>query len=209
MKNLIFIILSLLLAGCSTVADTQNRKLKKEWKKAYETKLKEFKKEGWKLSASSKTLEISLLEHYAQLRDSNSRELVGEVSRFNSVNAAKQAAYQNAIILYANTAGSTLRGRIVSDLNIDQSNAEEFDKMYAAYERLVQQEINGELTESFTVIKDNGKTKQMRTFFIVNEDKAMQSRLKAFRRAAEETSLAQKYASRIAAFVREGFKTEE
>ncbi|GHT37514.1 hypothetical protein FACS189435_2650 [Bacteroidia bacterium] len=183
--------------------------MKKEWKKAYETKRKEFKKEGWKLSASSKTLEISLLEHYAHLRDSSSRELVGEVTRFISVNAGKQAAYNNALIAYSSTAGSTLRGRIVSDLNIDQSNAEEFDKMYAAYERLVQQEIRGELAESFTIIKDNGKSKSMRTFFIVNEDKAMQARIRAFKRAAEETALAQRYASKIAAFVREGFETSK
>jgi phage anti-repressor protein len=80
--------------------------------------------------------------------------------------------------------------------------------MYAAYERLVQQEINGELTESFTIIKDNGKSKQMRTFFIVNEDKAVKARLRAYKRALEETTLAQSYAARIAEFVREGFKAE-
>jgi len=206
MKKLVFVVC--LLISCSTVIQSQNRQLERATKKMYKAKIKEYKKEGWKLSGNSKTLEVAMLLHYEELKDPQNRELVGEVSQFVSINAGSQAACNNALITYANLAGSTLKGRVVSDLNIDQSRAGgEFDKMYAAYERLVQQEIKGVLTESYAIVKNNGRTKQMRVFFLVNEEKAMTARLKALKRAAEETQMAQRYATQIAEFVREGFET--
>lgn len=206
MKKLIFMLC--LLISCSTAIQSQNRQLERATKKMYKAKIKEYKKEGWKLSGNSKTLEVALLLHYEELKDLQNSELVGEVSQFVSINAGRQAAYNNALITYANLAGSTLKGRVVSDLNIDQSRAEgEFDKMYAAYERLVQQEIKGVLTESYAIVKDKDRTKQMKIFFLVNEEKAMTVRLKALERAMEESQIAQMYATRIAKFVREGFET--
>jgi hypothetical protein len=207
MKNVIFT-LCLLLAACTSTQNVQNRRLEKAMNNMYKTKMKEYKQEGWKLSGSSKTLEVALLEHYEKMKDPQNSELVGEVSQFISINAGRQAAYNNALITYANLAGSTLKGRVVSDLNIDQSSTDgEFDKMYAAYERLVQQEIKGVLTESYAIVKENRRSKQLRVFFLVNEEKAMSARLKAMQRAAEETRLAQRYARQIADFVREGFET--
>lgn len=207
MKNLILTLC--LLMAFTAPSQAQSRQLKKESDRMYKTKIKEYKKEGWKLSGNSKTLEIALLEHYEKLQDPQNRELVGEVSQGISLNALKQAAYNNALITYANLAGSTLKGRVVSDLNIDQSNSGgEFDKMYAAYERLVQQEIKGVLTESYAIVKEQKDGKQYKVFFIVNEDKAMAARLRALERAAQESEAAQKYATKIADFVRKGFEQQ-
>lgn len=207
MKKLIYLFAAMAIVCSGTEADAQNRKLEKAYDKMYKLKVKEFNREGWKISGSAKTLEVALLEYYEKLKDdAANRELVGECSQGLSINACRQAAYNNALISYANLAGSTLKGRIVSDTNIDQSDmAGEFDKMYAAYERLVQTEIKGVLTESFSVVKENGKRKQYRVYFIVNEDKASQARIRAMQRALEETQAAQKYAREIAEFVREGF----
>ncbi len=196
-----------LLSSCMVCA--QSRMLKRETSKMYKSKIKEYKKTGWQLAGGSKTLEVALLEHYEKMKDSQNVELVGEVSQCKSLNVCKQTAYNNALVTYANLAGSTLKGRVVSDLNVDQSNTEgEFDKMYAAYERLVQQEVKGVLTESYAIYKEQGSMKQYKVFFLINEEKASAARIRALERAAKETEMAQKYARKIADFVREGFETE-
>lgn len=204
-----YVCISLLLLLCSSIVVCgQNRQLEKASNKMYKGKMKEYNREGWKLAGSSKTLEVALLEHYEKLKDPKNEELVGEVSQCKSLNVCKQAAYNNALITYANLAGSTLKGRVVSDLNVDQSSEEgEFDKMYAAYERLVQQEVKGILTESYAIVKEKGGTKQYKVFFLVNEEKASVARLRALERAAQESAAAQKYATKIADFVRKGFDT--
>lgn len=210
MKKLFFLFVVTAIACSGTEVNAQNKKLEKAYDKMYKMKVKEFNQEGWKISGSTKTLEVALLEHYEKLKDAANTELVGECSQGLSINACRQAAYNNALITYANLAGSTLKGRIVSDTNIDQSDMEgEFDKMYAAYERLVQTEIKGVLTESFSVVKENGKRKQYRVYFIVNEDKASQARIRAMQRALEETQAAQKYAREISDFVQEGFENSK
>lgn len=204
-----YVCISLLLLLCSSIVVCgQNRQLEKASNKMYKGKIKEYNREGWKLAGSSKTLEVALLEHYEKLKDPKNEELVGEVSQCKSLNVCKQAAYNNALITYANLAGSTLKGRVVSDLNVDQSSEDgEFDKMYAAYERLVQQEVKGILTESYAIVKEKGGTKQYKVFFLVNEEKASVARLRALERAAQESAAAQKYATKIADFVRKGFDT--
>ena len=210
MKKLLFLIVAMTIACSGTEVNAINKKLDKAYDKMYKTKVKEFNRDGWKISGSAKTLEVALLEHYEKLKDTANTELVGECSQGLSINACRQTAYNNALITYANLAGSTLKGRVVSDINIDQSDMEgEFDKMYAAYERLVQTEIKGVLTESFSVVKETGKRKQYRVYFIVNEEKASQARIRAMQRALEETQAAQKYAREISDFVREGFESSK
>ena len=198
------------LLGVTTACVAQNKALEKARDKEYKAKIKEYKREGWKLSGSSRTLEVALLEHYEKLKNPENTELVGEVSQAKSLNVAKQAAYNNALITYANLAGSTLRGRVTSDLQVDQSAEDgEFDQMYAAYERLVQAEIKGVLTESYAIVREDRRgNKEYKVFFIVNEEKAAAARLRAMERAMEETKAAQRYAREIADFVREGFEGE-
>ena len=196
------------LLGATTACVAQNKALEKARAKEYKAKIKEYKREGWKLSGSSRTLEVALLEHYEKLKNPENTELVGEVSQAKSLNVAKQAAYNNALITYANLAGSTLRGRVTSDLQVDQSAEDgEFDKIYAAYERLLQTEIKGVLTESYAIVREDRRgNKEYKVFFIVNEEKAAAARLRALERSMEETKAAQRYAKEIADFVREGFE---
>ncbi|GHV48907.1 hypothetical protein FACS1894181_06020 [Bacteroidia bacterium] len=207
MKNLMYVLCVLMF--CTVGCQTQNR-LERAKSKMAKVKMKEFKREGWKLLGTSNTLEVALLEHYNQLKDPQNKEMESFVSNYISINVGQQTAFNNALIMYANLAGSTLRGRVASDLSIDQgSRGAGFDKMYAAYERLVEQEVKGVLAESFALVKKNGQSGQMRVFFLVNEEKAMQARLNALRRAARETELAQQYARQITRFVREGFEIPE
>lgn len=205
MKQLLLCLL-LTVMGLNVVV-AQNKVLDKAMKKEYKAKMKEYKKEGWKIIASSHTLEVELLQHYEKLKAENTSELVGAVSNCQSINVCRQAALNNAAAYYASLAGSQLKGRIVSDMAVNQSfqdGIEEFDKLYAAYERLVEKEIKGEIQESYTIIRTNEfGNKEVQTFYIVNEEAAVKARIRAWENAIKESEAAQKYASEVSKFVNE------
>lgn len=207
-----FITFLLMLALVMPMAVAQNKLLEKAQKKEYKAKIKEFKKEGWKLYGSSRTIEVALLTHYDKLRQlgENGYEVMGEASSFKSKNVGKQMSINNACNIYARNAGSHVKGRVVSDLAGDANNTDaEFEHFYAAYETLVEKEIKGEMQESFSVIKDNKNgTFSMQTFFIINEDAAVKARIRAMENALKESEAAQKYAKKVSDFVREGFEAE-
>lgn len=202
----------LLMALCLLTinADAQNKTLEKARKKEYKTKIKEYKKENWKLFGSSRSLDVALLTHYDKLNSlgEDGHEVVGIASKFKSKNVGKQMAINNACLTYAQQAGSQVKGRIVSDMAGDGIDADaEFDNFYAAYERLVEKEIKGEMKESYSIIRDNGDgTSEMQIYFIVSESAASKARIRAMEEAAKESAAAQKYAQKVADFVREGFE---
>lgn len=190
----------------------QNKALEKALKKEYKTKMKEYKKEGWKVFGTSRSLAVVLLTHYNKLSSlgENGYEVVGICARYKSDNIGHQAAINNACNTYARKAGSSVKGRIVSDMasNGDDTSTE-FDHFYAAYETLVEKEIKGELQESYSIYKDLGNgEKTMQTYFIVDEDAATRARIRAYENALQESKAAQKYADKVSEFVREGLKNE-
>lgn len=212
MKKLFVMLLALCL--CAPVATmAQSRQMKKALKKEYKMKKREFKKGGWEIYGTTRSLDVALLTHYDQLNTlgENGMEVMGIAPRFKSKNVGKNEAMNNAAIAYAQSAGRTVRGRIVSDMATDGVDpSSEFDHFYAAYESTVEKEIKGELKESFSVIRDLGNGEyEMQTFFIVNEDAAVKARIRAYENALKESEAAQKYAEKVAEFVREGFTVEE
>ena len=202
----------MLLAFClvTPAINAQNKELQKQQKKEYKKKMKEYKAEGWKLFGSTRSLDVALLTHYDKLNTlgDDAVEVVGIASKFQSKNVGKQMAFNNACITYAQSAGSSVKGRIVSDLFGNGIDADtEIDKFYAAYERLVEKEIKGEMMESFSIIHEiSSGLYEMQTYFIVSESAASKARIRAFENAAKESAAAQKYANKISEFVREGFK---
>lgn len=210
-------ILMFLLVACmaAPMAYSQNKALEKARKKEFKTKMKEYKKEGWKLFASSRSLDVALLTHYDKLNTmgEDAFEVTGVASEFISNNVGKQSALNNACTYYASMAGSHVKGRIVSDLFGDGADPTgEFDRFYAAYERLVEKEIKGELMESYSIIRPKGVTKEgkktyeLQTFYIVSEESASKARMRAYENALKESEAAQRYGKQVADFVREGFK---
>lgn len=193
-----------------------DRMKKKAQKKEYKAKMKQFRKEGWTIYASSHSLEVALLSHYKALQEEGADEIVGVASAFKSKNIGKQAAMNSAINEYARRAQSFVQGRIVSDMfnNADEI-PEEFDKFYAAYESMVVKEMQGELKPSFSVIRTKGKDDkgneiyEMQTYFVVNEAAASKARIRAMEEAMKESELSQKYAEKVSGFVREGFDLED
>lgn len=211
MKKTIMTLLALIMF-MPVAVNAQNKALQKALKKEYKTKMKEYKKESWKIFGTSRSLEVALLTHYDKLTTlgENGYEVVGICARYKSDNVGHQAAINNACNTYARNAGSHVKGRVVSDIasNGDDTSAE-FDHFYAAYETLVEKEIKGELQESYSIYKvlGNGE-KTMQIFFIVNEDAATKARIRAYENALKESEAAQKYAEKVSQFVREGFKEE-
>jgi hypothetical protein len=179
--------------------------------KVYKKKSKEMKKEGWKATGTSLTLEAAIMKHLRTLNsDDKNKELITNVSMCKSLNVCSAQALNNALVRYAENAGSYVRGRVTSDLfnNASAEVPEEFDKFYAAYERLVSAEIKGEVVFSAAFEKANGDGRAYQAWFIVNEEKAGQARIRAMQRAFEETKLAQQYANQVADFVSAGFELE-
>jgi len=207
MKKIILFLMAFCLMA--PAVNAQNKLLEKKRKQEYKTKMKEYKKENWKLFGSSRSLDVALLTHYDKLNNlaDDGREVLGIASKFKSKNVGKQMAINNACITYAQQAGSHVKGRVVSDMAGDGVEADkEFDHFYAAYERLVEKEIRGEMQESYSIIRDNGDgTFEMQVYFIVSEKAATQARIRALENAAKESAAAQKYAQKVSDFVREGF----
>ena len=216
MKKIIVLLIALLIAV--PAVEAQNKALEKARKKEYKEKMKEYKKEGWKIFGTSRSLDVALLTHYEKLNEmgEDAFEVVGVAAKFESKNLGKQMAINSACQTYAQSAGSYVKGRVVSDFTGDgiDTNAE-FEHFYAAYERLVEKEIKGEMVESYSIIRKvgvNHKTGneqfEMQVYYIVNENAASKARIKAFESAAKESAAAQKYAGKVSDFVKEGFKVE-
>lgn len=206
MKKIIMMLLAVCLIA-PAYADA-NKDLQKELNKEYKKKLKQYKKEKWNV-VGSRTMEVVLLKHYDKLNnlEEDAREVVG-MSRTKTKNNGYQAASNNAFVSYASQAGSSLKGRVMTDIFADGANPDaEFDHFFAAYERLVEKEIKGELNESFALVKtlpDN--TYEFQVFYVVSENAAAKARMRALENALKESEVAQKYATKLSEFVNEGFQ---
>ena len=172
----------------------------------YRKKLREIKREGWELFGSSKTMKDALRDHYEALKQPGTFEMVGTANGVQSESIGQQVAWNNASINYVQQAGSFLRGRIDTDTHAGGGDAGEFSNFYAAYETLLQKEIRGELRPSYTLIRSRADgTYQLMAFFVVNEEAAVNARIRAAELAAKESEVAQQLADRIRKYVKEGF----
>lgn len=203
-KLLMFLMAFCLIAPGVTEAKTA---LEKAREKEYKTKMKEYKKGGYKILGSTRTLDVALLSHYDKLNSLGDacQEVSGVATKAKSKNVAQQMAMNNACIKYASIAGRSLAGRVAADMagnGVDPST--EFDNFYAAYESSIEKEIRGEMQPSFSVIRDNGDgTFEVESYFIISEDAATQARLRAMDNALKESAKAQEHAEKISAFVRD------
>ena len=207
MFHVVLLFLSFCVMSCSSTKNSDSV-YDKVMEKQYKDKQKELNKDGWKVATTTFTLDAALMRYYRALNESeNNKPIVASVEMCKSMNVCKSSALNNAIIEYAQGASSHVRGRITSDMfnNASAPSPEEFDKFYAAYERLVSAEIKGELEFMLDLQKENGSEKSYQAWYIVNEEKAGKARIRAMQRAFEETKIAQEYANQVANFVREGF----
>lgn len=203
------IILFLLTLCCIIPASAQlEKKIAKQMEQEYKKTIKLYKKEGWKLFGSSHSVEMALLLHYQKLYKAGeeNQEIVGNCTRCKSKNVGHQTCINNAANIYAQQAKRVVSGRVASDIaNSSDEDKAEFDRFYAAYESQVEKEINGELQETYCLIRPIGNGEyEMEAHFIVSESAATRARIKAYENAARESKAAQKYADEVSKFIREG-----
>lgn len=207
MKKIIMLLMAVLLIS-PAYAET-NKKSEKALRKELKAKLKEYQKGKWEV-LGSQTLEAALAKHYERLNTlgDDGHEVEGIAGAVKSKNVGKQMATNNAVITYGQEAGSTLKGRGVSDVFADAANPEaETDRFLQNYERLVQREIGDEMEHSFSIIRTNPDgTYEVRSYFIISEKAAGKARRRALSNAVKEADLASKYGNKISKFIEEGFK---
>ena len=199
------IIMFLMAAFMLSVVPATAQELSKSEKKALNAKVKEFKKEGWKIFGSTSTIDLALEKHMLKLHSEDAIEVPGIASSFKSKNVGKQMALNSAMTNYASMMDSEIKGKVVSDMQGDGEFSEtEFEKFYAAFKRSVQTTIKDEMKESFSVIRDKGNgTSEMQTFFIVDKHAASQARVRALEQAGKESVAAQLYAKVVQKFIEE------
>ena len=195
----------LMAAFMLSVVPATAQELSKSEKKAMKAKLKEFKKEGWKIFGSTSTIDLALEKHMIKLQSEDAIEVPGIASSFKSKNVGKQMALNSAMTYYASTMDSEIKGKVVSDMQGDGEFSEtEFEKFYAAFKRSVQTTIKDELKESFSIIRDKGNgTSEMQTFYVVDKKAASQARVRALEQAGKESVAAQLYAKVVQKFIEE------
>lgn len=209
MKRIITFLLALCVLAPVTVMADAAKDLEKARKKERKEVMNRYKKEGWKLFGSTRSLEVALLSHWDKLdkEGTDAREIMGVSTRTKSKNIGAQSAINNACITYAQQAGSSLQGQVVSDINVGSADeAAEFDHFYAAYQRQVEKEIQGEMEQSISLIREYPDgTCEVQTYFVVSENAATKARMRALENALKESEAAQKYAERVKDFVKSGF----
>ena len=195
----------LMAAFILSVVPASAQELSKSEKKSMKAKIKEFKKEGWKIFGSTSSIEFALEKHLLKLQSEDAIEVPGIASSFKSKNVGKQMALNSAMTNYASMMDSEIKGKVVSDMQGDGEFSEtEFEKFYAAFKRSVQTTIKDELKESFSIIRDKGNgTSEMQTFFIVDKKAASQARVRALEQAGKESVAAQLYAKVVQKFIQE------
>ena len=195
----------LMAAFMLSVVPATAQELSKSEKKSLKAKVKEFKKEGWKIFGSTSTLDYALERHMIKMQSEDAIEVPGIASSFKSKNVGKQMALNSAMTNYASMMDSEIKGKVVSDMQGDGEFSEtEFEKFYAAFKRSVQTTIKDELKESFSIIRDKGNgTSEMQTFFIVDKHAASQARVRALEQAGKESVAAQLYAKVVQKFIEE------
>ena len=216
MKKLIMLALALVIGfGQINYAEAQNKQLQKAQKKEYKKKMKEYEKEGWKIFASSRSLDVALLQHYDKLAQEGVYELVGITTSTNK-NIGKEKLNMSAASDYAKICGSHIKGRIVEDMGsvISTDEMAEFEHFYAAYENAVMKEIKGEIQLSYMIYRVSGKAPngqdlyEFQAFYTVDEGTATKARVRAFENALKESAAAQKYAEQVSKFINEGVESE-
>lgn len=184
----LMLVLAVLFGGVASVS-AQSKALEKDVKK----RVKELKKEGWKLQASATTLDYAMLKYrmYLEEDEENRIPLTG-IAEGKNLKIGRENAIMNGITSYAGRAKAQVVGKMKSLMSSDAAAAseEEIDKFGAAYEAGVNTKISGLVKQHFVLIRDmdNGK-KEFNVFMSIDETQAKKAREEAALEAKKKTAL--------------------
>ena len=202
MKKIIMILMAFCLIAPMANAELTKKQVKNIEKMAKD-QAKKLEKEGYTVMGTI-PLRTALEKHYTALEEGATEQLGTGHAR--SKNNGRQMCLTYAMSEFSTKASSQIKGRSVTDSygnEVDTENDAEFARFYAAYERLTQKEIKGELKESFTLVKQNPDgSYEFAMYLTVDEKKASELRKRALNNAITESKLSQTYAEQISEFVK-------
>ena len=184
----LMLVLAVLFGGVASVS-AQSKALEKDVKK----RVKELKKEGWKLQASATTLDYAMLKYrmYLEEDEENRIPLTG-IAEGKNLKIGRENAIMNGITSDAGRAKAQVVGKMKSLMSSDAAavSEEEIDKFGAAYEAGVNTKISGLVKQHFVLIRDmdNGK-KEFNVFMSIDETQAKKAREEAALEAKKKTAL--------------------
>lgn len=195
------------LFGAVASVSAQSKALEKDVKK----RVKELKKEGWKMQASTSTLDYALLKYrmYMEEDEENRIALTG-IATAKNVKIGRESAIMNAITSYAGRAKAQVVGKMKSIASSDASlTGEEIDKFGSAYESAVNAKIGGLVKQHFVLVKDNGDgTKEFNVFLSLDESAAKKAREEAAQEAKRQAALSN-LSEQVEEFIGEPVEAEE
>lgn len=195
------------LFGAVASVSAQSKALEKDVKK----RVKELKKEGWKMQASTSTLDYALLKYrmYMEEDEENRIALTG-IATGKNVKIGRENAIMNAITSYAGRAKAQVVGKMKSIASSDASlTGEEIDKFGAAYESAVNAKIGGLVKQHFVLVKENKDgTKEFNVFLSLDESAAKKAREEAAQEAKRQAALSD-LSEQVEEFIGEPVEAEE
>lgn len=203
----LMLIFSILFGSVASVS-AQSKALEKDVKK----RVKELKKEGWKMQASASTLDYAMLKYrmYMEEDEENRIALTG-IAIGKNVKIGRENAIMNAITSYAGRAKAQVVGKMKSLASSDASavSEEEIDKFGAAYESGVNAKIGSLVKQHFVLVRDleNG-SKEFNVFMSIDESKAKKAREEAALEAKKKTALGD-LSQQVEEFIGEPVEAEE
>lgn len=170
-----------------------------------EQKLEEYKKAGWEVQGSSRTMRGLVGSMIESLRnDPQLIEITGTANNFSVISNGKQAASADAANQYAKSAAQLVEGLINNDVSLNQSLGEERDKFYAAYSTEVARLIRGELREVYTLIRKRADGKSdCEIHYLIGEPEASVVRQRAIEQAGKEIEADQDFGRKTRDYVRQ------
>lgn len=203
----LMLVLAVLFGGVASVS-AQSKALEKDVKK----RVKELKKEGWKLQASTTTLDYAMLKYRTYLEeDEENRIPLTGIAEGKNLKIGRENAIMNGITSYAGRAKAQVVGKMKSLMSSDAAavSEEEIDKFGAAYEAGVNTKISGLVKQHFVLIRDmdNGK-KEFNVFMSIDETQAKKAREEAALEAKKKTALGD-LSEQVKDFIGEPVEAEE
>lgn len=187
-RLLSMLLIAVFALGGASMANAQSKSLMKDVKKT----VKEWKKEGWTLLASSTTMEYALTKYRTYLEgDVDNRIEITGVAVNENVKIGRDNAVMNGITNYASRAKAQVVGKMKSIVSSDVNSVsdEEIDKFGAAYEVGVNTKLSGMVKVHFVKVRDKDGKKEFQAFMSIDETVARKAREAAAREAKRKASL--------------------
>lgn len=171
-----------------SMAEMKARKLKEE----YEEKMDYFEKNNYRVTSTSRSLAVSLLNHYEKLESDKYEEISVTTEGCPTISLCAKKSLADAQSNYATLANSFIKGKVTSEGGYNAAGTDEeekaaLDRFYGAYAQYVSADISGRLKKGLAVVKKTDNGYKYEAFYLVEKEAARLARLAALRKAQKET----------------------